>query len=336
MKTADLASPNRLMVVAAFAAIYVIWGSTYLAIKYAIESVPPFFMTAVRFAIAGGALYLWSTFRAGREPVATMVQPRRGHVWRDAFIVGALLILGGTALVSWAELAVPSGITSLVLASNPLWMTLCEGIAARRAPSRRTVAGVLVGLAGLTILIGPTLVTPGQSANLLGVGALLLASLAWTVGALYSRRAALPSSVARATGVQMIAGGALSLAVGFLVGEHRELSIATITPTSLMAIAYLIVFGALIGFSAYLWLMRVSTPSRVATHAYVNPVVAVLLGWAMLGETVTARTAIAMVVIVAAVVLIVTGPARSATSESRPVETDRLPQPTPQLAERAA
>ena len=171
---------------------------------------------------------------------------------------------------------------------------------------------------------------------MLGVGALLLASLAWTVGALYSRRAALPSSVARATGVQMIAGGALSLAVGFLVGEHRELSIATITPTSLMAIAYLIVFGALIGFSAYLWLMRVSTPSRVATHAYVNPVVAVLLGWAMLGETVTARTAIAMVVIVAAVVLIVTGPARSATSESRPVETDRLPQPTPQLAERAA
>jgi drug/metabolite transporter (DMT)-like permease len=332
----DAGTPSRLMIAAAFAAIYIIWGSTYLAIKYAIESVPPFIMTAVRFAIAGGALYLWSVFRSPRETASVGEPPSRGRVWRDAFIVGALLILGGTALVGWAELVVPSGITSLILASNPLWMALCEGIAARRAPSRRVIAGLLVGMAGLGILVGPALVTPGQSANLLGVGVLLLASLAWTIGALYSRRASLPSSPARATGVQMIAGGVLSLVVGLMLGEHRQLSIAAITPTSLLAIGYLIVFGALIGFSAYLWLMRVSTPSRVATHAYVNPVVAVLLGWAMLGETVTGRTALAMMVIVAAVVLIVSAPARPADAERPALRAGTRSGARRRLAERAA
>jgi drug/metabolite transporter (DMT)-like permease len=316
MKTVDSAAPNRLMVAAAFAAIYVIWGSTYLAIKYAIETVPPFFMTAVRFAIAGGVLYLWSVFRASRAPATNVAEPPTALVWRDAFIVGALLIVGGTALVGWAELAVPSGITSLILASNPLWMALCEGIVARRAPSGRVMAGLFVGLAGLAILVGPAVVAPGQTANLLGIGALLVASLTWTIGALYSRKATLPTSPARATGLQMIAGGVLSLVVGFAVGEHRGLSLSAITPSSLLAIGYLVIFGALIGFSAYLWLMRVSTPSRVATHAYVNPVVAVLLGWAMLGEAVTTRTVIAMVVIVVAVVLIVSAPARGAATDA--------------------
>lgn len=343
MKTVDAADArrsaapaNHLMIAAAFAAIYVIWGSTYLAIKYAIETVPPFFMTAVRFAIAGGALYLWSVIRAPRAEPNPVARPSARLIWRDAFVVGGLLILGGTALVGWAELVVPSGITSLILASNPLWMALCEGIMARRAPSRRVVAGLLVGLGGLAILVGPTLLAPGRSASLLGVGALLLASLAWTVGALYSRRAALPSSPARATGIQMMAGGTLSLVVGVLIGEHRQLSLAAITPTSLLAIGYLIVFGALIGFSAYLWLMRVSTPSRVATHAYVNPVVAVLLGWTMLGETVTVWTALAMVVIVAAVVLIVSAPAGSAGTERSVAKTGRRFGMRRRLAERAA
>src|SRR5688572_5670837 len=312
-------APSRLMIAAAFAAIYLIWGSTYLAIKYAIESVPPFLMTAARFAIAGSALYLWSVLRSRGTASAVPVVPAL-RAWREAFIVGALLILGGTALVSWAELAVPSGITSLILASNPLWMVLFEGLSARQAPARRVIAGVAVGLGGLAILIGPSLVTPGQSANLLGVAALLAASLAWTLGALYSRHAPQPASPARAMGMQMIAGGLLSLVVGLGLGEHRQLSLAAVTPTSLAAIAYLIVFGALIGFSAYLWLMRVSTPSRVATHAYVNPVVAVLLGWAMLGETVTARTAVAMVVIVAAVVLIVSAPATGSAETRRAAE----------------
>jgi drug/metabolite transporter (DMT)-like permease len=297
------------MLVAAFAAIYVIWGSTYLAIKYAIETVPPFLMTGARFFIAGSVLYAWSVARNAGKPASDPALRVASHAraWRDAFIVGALLIVGGTALVSWAELAVPSGITSLILATTPLWMVLLEGLSSRQAPSPRVIAGIVVGLGGLAILIGPSLAAPGSGVDLLGVAALALAALTWSAGALYSRRAALPASPARATGMQMIAGATLSIGIGVALGEHDRLSLAAITPTSLLAIAYLVVAGALVGFSAYLWLMRVSVPSRVATHAYVNPVVAVLLGWAILGESVTARTGVAMGVIVLAVVLIVSG-----------------------------
>jgi drug/metabolite transporter (DMT)-like permease len=316
MKAADRSTPAPapLMVLVAFAAIYVIWGSTYLAIKYAIASVPPFLMTAARFFVAGGVLYVWSVLRPSTNPGTDAGMPASAaRRWRDAFIVGALLIVGGTALVGWAELSVPSGITSLILATTPLWMVLLESVSLGRAPAPRVLAGVAVGLGGLAILIWPSLTAPGTGVDLLGVAALALAALAWSAGALFSRRAALPVSAARATGMQMLAGAVLSLAVGLALGEHRTLSPSAITPASLLAIGYLVVAGALVGFSAYLWLMRVSTPSRVATHAYVNPVVAVLLGWAVLGETVTARTALAMAVIVAAVVLIVSAPAAKRT-----------------------
>jgi len=334
MKTVDRSvagAPAPLMVAAAFAAIYLIWGSTYLAIKYAIESVPPFLMTAVRFLIAGGVLYVWSMFRPTASPANGHVS--RARAWRDAFIVGGLLIVGGTALVGWAELSVPSGITSLILATTPLWMVLLEGVSSGRAPAPRVLAGVAVGLGGLAILIWPSLVSPGAGIDLLGVGALALAALTWSAGALYSRRARLPASAARATGMQMIAGAALSLVVGIALGEHRALSVADITPASLAAIGYLVIAGALVGFSAYLWLIRVSTPSRVATHAYVNPVVAVLLGWAVLGEAVTSRTGIAMAVIVAAVVLIVSAPATALRADGRAPSRSRDAR---RLAERAA
>ena len=311
MKTVDrnrAGAPAPLMVAAAFAAIYLIWGSTYLAIKYAVESVPPFLMTGARFLVAGAVLYGWSALRPGpglAPPPSTRANLR---AWREAFIVGTLLIVGGTALVSWAELSVPSGITSLILATTPLWMVVLEGLSAGRAPAPRVLAGVAVGFGGLAILIWPSLMSPGTGIDLLGVAALAAAALTWSAGALYSRRVALPGSAARATGMQMLAGAVLSLGLGIALGEHRSLSVAAITPSSFAAIAYLVIAGALVGFSAYLWLMRVSTPSRVATHAYVNPVVAVLLGWAVLGESVTARTGIAMAVIVAAVVLIVSAP----------------------------
>ena len=316
MKTVDqntdaaLNAP-RAMILAAFAAIYLIWGSTYLAIKVAIETVPPFLMTGVRFLIAGGALYAWSVLRPAREANEN-IRPSTLRAWRDAFVVGALLIVGGTSLVGWAELSVPSGITSLILATTPLWMVLLDGAGNRRMPSGQVLVGVMVGLGGLAILIGPSLLSPGDGVNLLGAGALVLASLTWTAGALYSRRLPHVGSPARTTGMQMIAGAILSLVIGVTIGELDRFTLANVTPVAVAAVGYLVIAGALVGFSAYLWLMRVSTPSRVATHAYVNPVVAVLLGWAILGEAVTMRTGAAMGVIVAAVVLIVSAPAPTA------------------------
>lgn len=324
------AAPPRVMVVAAFAAIYLIWGSTYLAIKYAVEGVPPFLMSGVRFFVAGAILYLWSALRDLRaapnaNPAERTVS--RAHAWRDAFIVGALLIVGGTGLVAWAELSVPSGMTSLILATTPLWMVLLENVGhGGRAPAPRVFAGVAVGLIGLGILVWPSLASTAGSISLLGVGALTVSALTWSIGALYSRRATVPTSPARATGMQMIAGALLSVLTGLALGEHRGLSLQTLTPVSVLALGYLIVAGALVGFSAYLWLMRMSTPSRVATHAYVNPVVAVLLGWAVAGEPISSRTAIAMAVIVGAVILIVSTPsvAKATTRAPSPLDAARV------------
>src|SRR5688500_11936873 len=194
-------------------------------------------------------LYRWTMHRPGSRPAPAAFSRASLRAWREAFIVGALLIVGGTALVGWAELFVPSGITSLILATTPLWMVLLEGIEARRIPATRVLAGVVVGLVGLMILIGPALTSSGNEGHLLGAGALALASLMWSTGALYSRRVALSASPARSTGMQMIAGALLSIVAGFAVGEHRELSIAAITPSSLIAIGYLVVAGALIGFT---------------------------------------------------------------------------------------
>ena len=314
----------RALVLAAFAAIYVIWGSTYLAIKYAVETVPPFFMTGARFLVAGSVLYAWSIVRARRgggadaEPRQSAEVSRRR--WRDAFIVGALLIVGGTALVGWAELSVPSGITSLILATTPLWMVTMESaVEAKQAPTPRVIAGILVGIAGLAVLVGPSLFAGDGEFNLLGVASLALAALTWSAGAMFSRRAAVPASPVRATAMQMVAGALLSVVVGFAIGEHRQLSLEAISPASMIAVGYLVLAGALVGFTAYLWLMRVSTPSRVATHAYVNPVVAVVLGWAILAESVTARTGVAMAIIVLGVLLIVSAPGRVRSPRERRV-----------------
>lgn len=323
---AGVASPPRALVLAAFAAIYLVWGSTYLAIKYAVATVPPFFMTGARFLVAGSVLFAWSVFSARRSPsdavtTSSSAWPAPRRQWGEAFFVGALLIVGGTALVGWAERSVPSGIASLILATTPLWMVLLESaIESRRAPTARVLAGVAVGIVGLGILIAPSAGAPGAGVDSLGVGALTLASLAWSVGAMYSRRsttASLPP--ARATGMQMIAGALLSIVGGFALGEHRQLALGSITLVSWLAVAYLVVAGALVGFSAYLWLMRVASPSRVATHAYVNPVVAVLLGWAVLGEAVTVRTGVAMAVIVVAVVLIISAPGHARSPRARSV-----------------
>jgi drug/metabolite transporter (DMT)-like permease len=284
-------------VVAAFAAVYLIWGSTYLAMKYAIASIPPFWMSGIRFVIAGALLYGWARVRGAARPTATN--------WRAAAISGTLLVLGGTALVGWAEQWVPSGIAALLVGTVPLWIVLLEWLGAEGGrPGRRTIAGVVLGFAGFAVLVGPDLGRQGGLGGALPAAAILISSVLWALGSLYTRQAPLPSSAPLRMGMEMLAGGAICLGVGLLVGEARALDVSAISRTSLVGLAYLIFFGSLVGFTCYLWLLRVTTPTRVATHIYVNPIVALLLGWAIAGERVTTRAIVAAVIIVAAVVLI--------------------------------
>ena len=290
-------SPTRAKVIAAFAAVYVLWGSTYLAIRFGVETIPPFLMAGTRHLTAGLILFLWTRLRG--EP-----RPDRGH-WTTAFFIGGLMLLGGNGLVTWAERRVPSGLAALIVASVPLWMALLDGIHRRVRPRAHVIAGLLVGLAGILMLVAPGRFAGIGRVDLLGAGALLLAALCWAAGSLASRHARLPESVLTATAMQMIGGGVLLWLVGLAFSEGSRLDIAVVSPRSILSLGYLIVFGSLLGFSAYVWLLRATTPSRVSTYAYVNPVVAVFLGWAFAGEAVTLRVALGTIAIVASVALII-------------------------------
>lgn len=307
MSPADGASPARLW--AALVTVYIVWGSTYLGILLAIRTIPVFLMGALRFLIAGALLYAWSVRRgdvAGDRPT--------GRQWFAAGIVGAALLLGGNGLLSWAELRVDTGTSSLVIATVPLWMAILDRLFFGQRLGRTAVAGLVVGLGGAALLAGPT--GPGHI-DPVGAGVLLGSALAWTVGSLYSRTAPLPRRPLVGASMEMLAGGALLAILGLSLGEADQL--ADISWTSAMALVYLIVFGSLIAFSAYIWLLRVAPTSLVSTYAYVNPVVAVFLGWAILSEPIGVRTVVAGGMILVAVALIVGGrPLRGRTTGTAP------------------
>jgi drug/metabolite transporter (DMT)-like permease len=289
--------PSRGKVIAAFAAVYIIWGSTYLAIFYAIETLPPMLMAAVRFLIAGALLYAWSMARSQRAPTL--------RDWKAAFIVGGLLLLGGNGAVVWAEQTVPSGIAALLVAGTPCWMVLLDWLwKGAPRPGGRTVIGLLLGFGGIALLVGPSAFTAGEGIDPAGALVLLGGSLAWATGSIYSKHAPRPHGALLSTGMQMLMGGLLLLLVGTVTGEWSRVDLEGVSLRSLLALGYLIVFGAIVGYSAYVWLLRVATSARVSTYAYVNPVVAVLLGWALAGETFTVRMAVAAAVIVSGVALI--------------------------------
>jgi drug/metabolite transporter (DMT)-like permease len=290
-------SPLKAKLIGAFAAVYVLWGSTYLAIRFGVETIPPFLMAGTRHLTAGLLLYLWVRLRGGPRP-------DRRH-WRTAIVIGALMLLGGNGLVTWAERRVPSGLAALIVASVPLWMALLDGIQKRLRPRLPVVAGLVIGLAAILVLVAPGDLAGTGRVDLLGAGALLLAALSWTAGSLYSRRVRLPESVLTITAMEMIGGGSLLWVAGLALGEGSRLDLAAVSTRSLLSLGYLIVFGSLIGFSAYVYLLHATTPARVSTYAYVNPIVAVMLGWALAGEAVTLRIALATVGIVAAVALII-------------------------------
>ncbi len=306
-----VASPSRWQLATAMGAVYVIWGSTYLAIRIAIETLPPFLMAGTRFVVAGAALCAWTRWRG-------VPKPERVH-WRSATIIGGLLLLGGNGGVCWAEQRVPSGLTALMIGTTPLWMLLLDWLwhgAAR--PSPRTVFGLACGFAGIGLLVSPGQFAGGSFVDPVGATVLIFATLAWAAGSLYSRRAPLPRAPLLATAMEMICGGALLLATSGIAGEWTRLGQTHISLRSALALGYLIVFGALVAFTAYVWLLRVTTTARVSTYAYVNPLIAVYLGWALAGEPITLRTILAAVAIIVAVVIIISHP--TAEPEQAPCE----------------
>jgi drug/metabolite transporter (DMT)-like permease len=288
----------RARLIAAFAAVYVIWGSTYLAIRFAVETLPPLLMAGVRFLIAGGILLLWARLRE-RSGAPTKTD------WLTGFVSGVLLLVGGNGAVVWAEQQVPSGIAALLVAVVPVWMVLLDWLrpGGRRPPSLVFV-GLGLGLVGLALLVGPGALHASGTASLAGAGVLMAGSLSWALGSLYTQRAPRPTSGQIGSGTQMVAGGVSLLLVAVLIGEPSRLDLAHASSRSLIAFWYLVTFGSLIGFTAYVYLLGHTTAAKAATYAYVNPVVAVLLGWAIAHEPVTARTLIAAAVILAGVAII--------------------------------
>ena len=280
----------------AFAAIYLIWGSTYLAIRFAIETLPPFSMAAVRFTVAGGILYAIARPRADRPTKLN---------WISAGVVGTLLLAGGNGGVVWAEQWIPSGLAALIVATVPLWMVLFDWLfAGGGRPSRTLMAGLLLGLSGVGLLMSSTELGAQSREGLLGGFAVLGASISWAAGSIYARKAALPRSPFLATAMQMIVGGFVLSLMAAIAGEGGELHLSAFSMKSMLALVYLIVFGALIAFTAYIWLLGVSTPARVSTYAYINPAVAVLLGWLLASERLDARAAVAVLIILSAVALV--------------------------------
>jgi drug/metabolite transporter (DMT)-like permease len=281
----------------ALIALYLIWGSTYLAIHFVVETIPPFLSAGMRFLAAGVILFTWR--RLAGEPMPSARQ------WRDAGIVGLLLLLGGNGLVSWAEQYVPSGATALIIGSIPIWLVLIEALRPGGAkPGRIAILGLITGFFGIVILVGPLNLAGGEPLHPLGTAALLLASLLWAIGSIFSRSAQMPGSALLTTGCEMLVGSLGLLAVSGLLGEWARFDVAAVSRQSWISLLYLILLGSLVAFSAYAWLLRHAPVSLVATYAYVNPVVAVLLGSWLAGEPLNARVLLAALTIVGSVVLI--------------------------------
>lgn len=289
---------TRTRIIAAFAAIYIIWGSTYLAIRIGIESLPPLIMGGVRHFTAGVILYAIMKMRGAP-------QPTKLH-WRSAAIIGALLLMGGNGGVILAEQLVPSGVAALIIATVPLWMALFGWLRGAARPGGGTAIGLALGLSGIVLLVNPGQTVSHGAVNPIGALILLSAALSWSIGSVYSRGAPQPSNPLMSTAMQMLAGGTVMLTIALLRGESAQLHFDQITARSVLALAYLTVFGSLIAFSAYVWLLKVSTPAHVSTYAFVNPIVAVFLGWAFASEELTVRMLIAAAIIIAGVVLITT------------------------------
>ena len=300
--SAAMAEPKKISILLAFAALYLIWGSTYLAILFAIRSIPPLLMAGTRFLIAGLILYAGARLRG--EPASPRIE------WRTALIVGACLLLGGNGGVTLSEQYVPSGLAALVVATIPIYIALLSwlfGMSER--PGLLTWTGLIGGFVGVGILIGPALRFSGTGESphaWIGITILLCSSLTWSAGSLYSRKTRISASPFLAAGQQMLCGGTLLFAAGMASGELSRFHPQQITTQSLLAFVYLVLIGGIIGYVSYAWLLRHCEPAKVATYAYINPIVAVVLGALFAHETLSVRTMVAASLIIGSVALVIT------------------------------
>jgi drug/metabolite transporter (DMT)-like permease len=304
----QLGGPSTARIWAVLGVLYIVWGTTYLGIAEVNKTIPTLIGAGTRFLIAGGVLFAWQLARTPERPDA--------RHWKAAAIIGALLLLGGNTGVAWAERTVPTGIVSLIIALTPLWLALFDRVILRSSPlGWRVVVGLVGGFTGALLLVGVSarwghVPLPGM---LTAVGA----TLCWATGALYARRARLPKNSFLSSGMQMLAGGIVIMTMAVLTGEFGQLHLSDVSRTSWIGLIYLIVIGSWVGFSSFIWLIRNARTSLVSTYAYVNPMVAVTLGWLVLGETLSPRVFLAGGVILASVAMIVSagGPQREETGD---------------------
>lgn len=294
---------SLILLIVAFAAVYVIWGSTYLAIKYAIETIPSFLMAAARFIMAGAVLYGIGRLSPGYE------RPKLVH-WKTALIVGTLLLAMGNGGVVIAEHYIPSSLAALLVATVPFWIVILGwAFMGKGRPNIKVTAGLLIGFLGVWLLIsgqttGAAVAATDGSNQLFGAVLIIGASLAWAAGSLYGTQAPAVKSAILGSGMQMLAGGAVLLVIGTVTGEWSTLDVSKISAVSGIALIYLVVFGAIVAYTAYSWLLKNASPTSVTTYAYVNPAVAVFLGWAIAGESMTAQMLVGAAIIVGSVALI--------------------------------
>jgi drug/metabolite transporter (DMT)-like permease len=320
--------PARWRVLLAFAAIYLIWGTTYLAIRYAIETLPPFLMGATRFFLAGGLLYGYAAARG---------LPRaRPSAWYPAAVSAALLFLVAQGGVAWAEQYIASGLAALLVATMPIWMLVLDWARpAGQRPSPTMAAGVVLGFSGVVLLLAPWQ-TSGRDIDIVAAAVVLVGAVSWVVGSLYTRAVTISSSHLRSTAMQMLCGAVLLLAVGTVSGEWGRLSLEGISLISVLAVLYLAIMGSLVALTAYTWLLSVAQPSRVATYAYVNPIVALFLGWLLAGEVLNTRMVLAAAVIVASVAVVtVAGTSGRASGRASREAVEVVPAQTTGSPERA-
>src|SRR5215471_6930248 len=302
---------DSIKVALAFVAIYIVWGSTYLAIRYAIETIPPLVTAGIRHTIAGSILLAWACARGYR--------PRREH-WVAGAVVGALFFLVGHGTLHWAEQHVASGLAALLIATEPMFILVLAWLSGQQKISRMSTMGLGLGVAGVAILTGVEL--SSKAASLIGMLAVLLGSLSWAAGVVISPKLKLPTDALARTAVPLVCGAVMLLAAAGITGEFHLRHWSAISLRSILGLAFLIVFGSIVAFTAYTWLLQRCPPTLVATHTYANPVVAVLLGWLLASEPLTARVALASVAILGAIVLIRKGERATERRDVVPVSSE--------------